>query len=152
MNPGKAKRKKWPVVAALMVILLAAAILFLPFPVKIQRQLTGVAFSGEPGEEMEPCEIAIEGTKYRYLLKPDVFDGTFALSVDPRTTERGAPGIAHVGYFLSDSDLNWVYVRTRDAQGNIRDIAAPAQGREEALAVREKAASRTPGKVLPEYS
>ncbi len=45
-----------------------------------------------------------------------------------------------------------VYVRTRDAQGNIRDIAAPAQGREEALAVREKAASRTPGKVLPEYS
>lgn len=176
MNPGKAKRKKWPVVAALMVILLAAAMLLLPFPVKIQRQLTGVAFSGEPGEEMEPCEVAIEGTKYCYLLKPDVFDGTFALSVDPRTTERGAhlnagiagetvsfltytyadetggPGIAHVGYFLSDSDLNWVYVRTRDAQGNIRDIAAPAQGREETLAVREKAASRTPGKVLPEYS
>ena len=62
MNPGKAKRKKWPVVAALMVILLAAAMLLLPFPVKIQRQLTGVAFSGEPGEEMEPCEVALEGT------------------------------------------------------------------------------------------
>lgn len=57
-----------------------------------------------------------------------------------------------MGYFLSDSDLNWVYVRTKDAQGNIRDIAAPAQGREEALAVREKAVQRTPGKVLPEYS
>jgi hypothetical protein len=174
MKKKPSKWIKWG--AAALIAAVGVGALLLPLPTKIERQLSGAAFAGAPDEEMTPCEVCIQGTLYRYLIRPDVFDGRLTLSCDPRTAHRGAhlntditrehvspltyvydsgtpqqPGVDALGYFLSDDALNWVYVRLKDEQGAVRDVAAPAQTPEQALALRELAAARTPVGVLPEY-
>ena len=94
--------KKW--IWGLAIVLLGATI-FLPMPQRITRDLKGFVLTDSSGDEGKICSIKIDGTKYNYVLKPDVYIGKFAISTDARTTrathlntfvERGY--ISHMTY------------------------------------------------------
>ena len=153
--------KKWMkwLLAVLAVLLVCA--LLLPFPRKVKRTLSGLAYA--PGGEGVACTINVDATRLCCLIREDTLKGSLALSTDPRTQGAtldaaetpafkghsggcfqltgyqadGTPFTA--GLFIAPADMSWSYVQNRTPDGMLRELMAPAATDEEAQAIRERA-------------
>lgn len=150
--------KKW--FGVVLGVLLAIAILTLPLPLKVSKEYDGLMYAYGQYTEPTACKITIDGTNYMYLLKPDAYYGEFSISTDDRTlqgaklhssitkdivnplTYFSEQGYTTIGYFVSPDNLEWLYIRSKDADGEIYEIMASAENNEEALEIKQAAIDR----------
>ena len=152
------KWMKW--LLAILAVLLVCALL-LPFPRKVKRTLSGLAYA--PDGEAVACTIEVDATRLQYLIREDTLKGRLALSTDPRTQGAtlnaaetpafkghsggcfqltgyqadGTPFTA--GLFIAPADMAWIYVQNRTPDGTLCELMAPAATDEEAQAIRDRA-------------
>ncbi len=153
-------RSRWK--SALVILLLAAAAfaLLFPFPKHEGYTLDGVIHGGE---ELRSCQIVIDGTLYRPLLRDNQYKGTFSISTEAFSLngavmqalrEDGqvshmfysdSNGMTSPGYYVAPDDYAWLYIRLQDG----REIIAAQQGKPELEEIR-LAAEALYGRPLPE--
>lgn len=161
------KRKLLPILLAAAIVMLLLC--FLPFPQKVSRTFQGVSIPYGAEDDQTPCTVSLEGTWKRYLFKEDEYSGVFALSTDDRTSAGAAeltqavmgesrpsmmvyytnPGYFVPGYFITNSTLDWLYLRVKDEQGNVHEIFLPADDQTDLSSLREKALAQLEFPCLP---
>lgn len=158
------KKHRWRILRNVLIgfiIALMVAVFLLPLPLKVTKEFEGLMYAYGQYTEPMPCKITLNGTKYVYLLKPSVYDGAFAVSTDDRTLLHGArlntfirkghvshmtyltdQGYITTGYFVSPNNLDWLYIRSEDEDGEIYEIMASAENSAEALEIKQAAIDR----------
>lgn len=148
-------------IVIVLISILTAAVLLLPFPQLISWSLTGVIFPVDGQGEAEACTVTLEGTCFRYLLREDEYSGQFAISTlvythdntDLRTCGENdrvnflpyltKQGYRNAGYFVTPDGFHTLYARVEGMDGREYHIVAPADDVAEAEAyIQQMEASR----------
>lgn len=133
-------------------------VLLLPFPGRIVKEYKGLFYANNGDSEPIYSCVLIDGWLYKYLVKPDVYRGKFEISTDDRTVLNNArlntfveekrisnltyltdQGYITLGYFVMPKSKEWLYIRTKDIDGNVGEIMAPAMDDIDATRIRQRA-------------
>lgn len=115
--------------------LLILYLCFFPIPLRVHREMDAL-FYPCGADEPQPCTISINGVRFLYLFRQDQYDGTFAISLLPETSENGArletflgnktagpmwynvdhpdDSILNLGYVAASADFSWFYIYLTD--------------------------------------
>ncbi|MBQ8615938.1 MAG: hypothetical protein IJX67_03515 [Oscillospiraceae bacterium] len=146
-------------IAICVMCMIALVLLFtLPYPQKINIEYDGIANSGSPVEEIIPVHIEMKGTLKNYLIKEDVYEGKFSISLLPYTEASSCKVSASVknnvvshlmylcedgyqvpGYFVPIEGFNTLYIRIISEDNKEYEIYAPAADSSDADEIRKAA-------------
>lgn len=167
------QKRAWKTVFAAAVIAAIILIALIPFPQKISTTLYGVQGIVGDVASAASCTIEINGTCYRYLLKPDTYIGRFAISTIPDTmgenvqlqssyigslsalTYHTEDGYKSLGIFFASDSFDQLLIQINESQngGEIFTtgqtfVSAPASSYQDAKAIVAELAKKNEA-ILP---
>ena len=108
------KKKLFLIGQILMVVLLiAAALYFIPFPVEVDMELQGAVVSAD-GEILEQVDITIKGEKLYYLFQEDEVQ----LRIETTSDDWMFPSAASGGSSYKDPYADYPYMTVYTTTGN----------------------------------
>lgn len=114
--------RKWKTWTGLIALFVAGYLSSFPIPVTVDRTLEAVQCYAGDRETAQACTIEISGTYYHYLLKPDIYEGRFAIANAQDTTRADCrlqtsirDGVNPMIYAGTDGYWNYGVLLTEDA-------------------------------------
>lgn len=139
--------------------LVALLILFtFPYTQRINNTYEGIAIRSGADEEMIPARVNIDARLKNYLIKDDLLEGHFSISLLPYTESTSCivsaamrpNGVSHLfylcddgykvpGYFIPTDKLDSLYIKIKDEDNKKYEIFVPASDMYDAAMIREQA-------------
>ncbi len=109
--------KKRLIITSAAALLLLAAVIFLPFPSRIDKELTGRRITGRAEEET--IEIQLHGWRFHYLARRDLVDTVRGdIRISPFTPEEEVLEFSFAAPVLSSGGSSRIEAPRYSAPGN----------------------------------